>query len=403
MLSSQAMQKDCPFYAFINHDASCFLDSVIVALFVPLYGGYFDRNFLEQPPVQPDGHEAAWEQAHASPEWRLALQTELRHQVALLRGEQSEVAGWPCIPLRRVLEECPLTSVNPDGEPVHVNFGDNQQQSAVDFFRYLLAVFRVRDNVVVFQRSITLMRRRAATVAANGDLHILSAIWNEHASSARKWDSTNAEHLMDPSERNAILQDVTGWTVMLENKAGDRRRIGCAESGTIFPCQMTLEDKAQASVPIERELVPHVETVGGNGYTGDLCAKINAVRLLQVPVLIFEVSRKVMVFQGGRVQHTKVQTRVDYGDIYGQEYVLGVHNQMYALEAVICHIGNAHGGHYVAFVQEEASSGEKQWFFYDDFSSGKLVPLDVTQIETHHGAPSMYGELFLYTPLTRDM
>jgi hypothetical protein len=387
--------SDVAFFAFVNHRASCFMDALLVALFVPMFDGFFDRNILEASVDASDGQETPWEVNYATCQWRASVQHALRQEVGLLRGAQSETSGWVCSNFRNWLRQCPFVSA----EGVHVNFADGSQQSAVDLFRYMLAVCFVRDDVVRFQRSTTLMQRRMETLAAGGDLAQLTGIWRAHNSTTQIWDHRNAHTLPDESERTTILNDATHQSVQLQNAHGDVRKIGPPETTAIFLCQMTLEDQRVGLVPIERELVPHVEVVDSEGYTGSVQSKINAIRIIAAPVLAIEVSRKVQSYAPGVApMNVKISVPVSYGYLQDDDWVLQVHGILFALRSVVCHIGTSDGGHYVAFVQEQDADGGKQWFFYDDFGTGRLVPISPAELEHHVACPSKFGELFFYSP-----
>jgi hypothetical protein len=230
--------------------------------------------------------------------------------------------------------------------------------------------------------------------AAAANLGILADLWTT-SKVAKKWTAANFADLEDESERVVLQRDASGKAMVIENVHGDRRRIAAPETASIFLCQMTLSDKDTEQVRIDRELLPHAETVGGEGYTGDIAAKITAARLLHSPLLMFDVARKVVFYDEQRRQHmqTKVTTPVYYGDAQSGDVVFAVCGSKFVLTAVVCHVGTSVGGHYVAYVRSESSG----WHFYDDVH-GHVTPVS-DGLESHSCAPSRCGELFFYSPM----
>lgn len=358
-------------FAFINFQASCYIDAVLVALFLPSYNSYFNTMFFG--PLSPSNGLT------------LALFNEMEHL-------KIASTGWKCQMFRR---ELMLSSSD---------FSNNSPHSAVDFLRHLFGSCAIRDTLSTFQTSTTLIRRREETVDIKDDLRELVNVWMVTPIS-HKWNHMNAETLTDEadvSERTMLLRDATQTSFLLQNIHGDRRRINPPETSSIFLCQLsTDDDDVTKRVMISRQLLPHLESTGDD-YEGQVLVKINATRLLSCPVLIIEVARLVTFFDARkrRVVQQKQNATVDYGvfDSVLREWVLNIFGKYYRLVAVVCHLGaNTSNGHYVTFVE----NSDLQWYFYDDRTpSGKLLPVHAESLESSDTLPhpSTTGELFFYVP-----
>jgi ubiquitin C-terminal hydrolase len=375
-----------PWFGFENHHASCFLDSVLVALFGARHHDVIE-DLLLHPTLDNTGADTDLDAPLA---WRQNVQRALAEEVDLLN--QSRSSGHACTTFRQLLAAVPRRTISSaTGETVVINFAAAQQQSAVDFLHYLFDALCARNKLANVQYSTTFMLRRAELEDAS--LQDLASRWKA-SPIVKRFTSANAAALEDKSERAALLQDKSGKACIVENSAGDRRRITAPESVTLFSCHLTANDKGVPEVSIIRELEPHVEHMSSiEGYTGPLYAKMLACHVLSAPLLIIEVSRKVHVSR-------KLDTRVAYGDIDMGHVVLQLHGQRYALNAVVCHVGNATGGHYVAFVCND----DDEWYFYDDaHRGGELLrlPNGVHNLEQMGAAcPALSGELFFYSPLS---
>lgn len=366
-------------YGFVNYNSSCYLDVVLVALFAPHHNGVFDRLLLHQLPStleRSDGQEAAWERK-VEPGWRTQVQSELLKLVTLLRS--GECHGSTVASMRALL----LGPAVPDAS---LNFGGCEEQSAVDFLRYLLTIFRVRDALVEFQQSDTLFTRRAPVKHAGTHINKLLQQWTR-APITHKWTRANADTCPDADTRMQLLRDTSGETVVLANAEGDTRHIGQRQRASMFLCQLTAADESHV-VRIDRDVAPHADVLDTEGYNGLYATKLVATRLFDTPVLIFEVARKVFTVHSNTVVEHKVTTPVYYADASGQ---LVVSDKLFQLSAVICHVGHASSGHYIAFVRVHPGT----WCLYDDASANGAL----TAVDTLEPAASTMGELFFYTPL----
>lgn len=359
------------------------MDSVLVALFAARH-----HQFFEETLVQRELTEAVCarnRQGIVAPlRWRQALQHALRYEVRLLTEPRD--SGHVCNVFRQMLAAVPLrTSSAATGDEVIINFAAAQQQSAVDFLHYLFDVLCAQDEFATVQHSTTFMKRRAELVDA--PLSKLAVQWKLHPV-VKRFTADNAAELEDPSERAALEQDKSGKACIVENAAGDRRRISAPESAPLVSCHLTTADTDV--VDITRELQPQAEYMDDiDGYTGPIFVKMIACRVTKAPVLIFDVSRKVDGLQ-------KLETPVNYGMVEEGNIVLDLHGVNYKLNAVVCHVGSATDGHYVAFVCGETG----HWFFYDDAHRGGQMlrlPKGVHDLERMGAAsPSISGELFFY-------
>jgi hypothetical protein len=373
-------------FGFANDGTSCFMDAVVIALFAPEYNQFFDLLLLsleaEQHLQQGDGKESGWERG-VSVAWRLDVQTYLRQYVTALRHTRtsnappvpSHLAEWRSL-FRRV-----PTSEN--------NFGDTRtHQSAVDFLRYLFAVFQVRDGLVDYQLSTTLLQKRpqveAACALPEQSVSELVRLWMS-APVVSKYDKHNAHLCPDESERSALLSDVDENAFMLTNAKGDVRRVGAVECASIFLCHLTPEDANEQSVRIDRDLLPHIQVLTHQAsYQGGVAVKITATRLVDAPVLIFEVSRKIIQMRGGSVQEFKLPTPVQFVD---SGNTLRLHGMSFELRAVVCHEGDTESGHYTAYVWDEGG-----WWCYNDAAHvGKFMRAGDMEL-----AARQSGELFFY-------
>lgn len=358
-------------FAFINFQASCYIDAVLVALFLPSYNNYF-TTMLFGP-------------LSANTSLTRALFNEMEHFKIARRG-------WKCQAFRR---ELMLSAAE---------FSNHSPHSAVDFVRHLFASCAIRDTLTTFQTSTTLMKRREETVDIKDDLKQLVNVWMVTPIS-HKWNHANADTLTsaeDVGERTMFMRDATQTSFLLQNIHGDRRRINPPETSSIFLCQLSADDDdVTKRVLISRQLLPHLESTGDD-YEGEVLVKINATRLLSCPVLIIEVARLVTFFDARtrRTVRQKQNATVDYGvfDFVLREWVLNIFGKYYRLVAVVCHLGaNTSNGHYVTF----AENSESQWYFHDDMTpGGKLLPMDAESLEssTTLPHPGTTGELFFYVP-----
>lgn len=378
-----------PVYAFLNWRHSCYMDSVLVAMFAPPLNHVFSRVMLHP--------KSDWDTRIAPVQWFTAFQHALVQEIQLLRGKQSETHGWRITEFRALMQHV----VSQNG----INFALPQQQSAIDFVRYLLHLFGLEDKLITMQRSTTFYKRRAAVEPPKRSVGELVRVWLS-SPVVKRWDASNAATLPDESERRSLEADTSGKAVLLENEEGDRRRVDAPEGATLMLCQLTAEDdQGTEQVSIARDVVPHVESIGGSGYTGPFSVKVMATRLMSCHVLIFEVARKIMFSDNGSWSERKSARSVHYGDYLGNEVILTIHGQRFMLQSVVCHVGSAQGGHYVAFVQETTTTGAHQWYFYDDaHPKGELQPLqtasDMERIMA--AAPSRTGELFFYVPMQHE-
>jgi hypothetical protein len=403
-------------FAFINSRASCYLDSLLVAMFVPAYGNFFDALFFpdassdDEVPRDLDAVElralrwALWEEVTRlrrggregdEPSVDAAPLTE-RLASPAPRGARGN--GWVNTKLRGALARY---ATRRNGGASIVDFSAPVAQSVVDCFKSLLALFHVTDAISRFQTSTTLMLRRPETVAAQTSLKKMVLLWI--SSPVRfKWDSTTA-HLLpacDACEAHTLRQDSSAF--LLENENGDRRRVTPAEVTSVFLCQLTLDDVSRECVEITRELQPHIEVIDSESYTGNVAFKMIATKMLRSPVLVMEVSRNVTQFVNGQILERKIMTPVTFGvfDPENARWSLRVHgiSAPYRLVAVVCHLGDTlSNGHYVAYVTRGNA-----WYFYDDTAPrGEMFGVDPSTFSARDGVPracpSIHGELFFYT------
>lgn len=363
------------------------MDSVLVALFCASHHDVVEKLLLNSA-LDVQASDAL---PGATPEWRGAVRTALANEVASLA--QSRSHGDTCFNFRHLLASVPRVTTTQLGDTVSLNFAAPMQQSAVDFLHYLFDALGGDDahrGTAQVQYSTTFMKRRSE-VEQSPSLGALADTWKRHPI-VKRYYATNADELEDASERAALQADRSGEACILENAAGDRRRISAPEMVVLFSCHFSAADSTSAQVHVLRDLQPQVEYMGDiEGYSGAWFAKMNACRVKHAPLLILEVSRKINA-------HIKLATPVFYGEVNGTDVVLRVDTSLYFLTAVVGHVGNAHGGHYNAFVR----SDEGKWYFYDDaMAGGKLLQLSgVETLERFpHSCPSIHGELFFYSPV----
>ena len=369
-------------HGFVNFQSSCFMDSVLVALFCADHASCFRRALLGS-----GGKTKPSRLPNATEEWQAAVRRALSNEVAML--SQSRTAGHPCVAFRALLRGVPRQTTTQFGDTVSINFASPQQQSAVDFLHYLFDALAPAKGMAEVQHSTTFVKRRPAVVQ-HPELPALVQAWKQHPVTAR-YTRDNAAQLDDESERAALLGDRSGEASIIENAAGDRRRISAPEQVVLFSCHLREDDRNAAVISILRDIEPQVEFMDRiEGYAGPWFAKLLACRVRRVAVLIVEVARKVTMAH-------KLDTPVMYGTEEGGQVVLHMERE-YVLTAVVCHVGTAMHGHYVAYVCGD--SGD--WYFYDDaLAEGKLllVPEGVSGLEANQLlAPSVHGELFFYVP-----
>lgn len=368
-------------FGFTNDGSSCFIDSVLVALFSADTGDAFLPAFFapKEKLAATDGKEATWERG-ASAEWRSAVQGQLYRYYRTLCNAWQDMS--PPTSLLTVADWRSLFLQVPTGDN---NFGVvGEMHSAVDFLRYLFAIFRIRDSLVRVQVSTTMYHHRDDVVAAGTDLNALSDLWISQAV-VGKYTHDTALMCPDAGEAQMLLTDRTGEAIVFQTEHGDLRRLGPVDSASIFLCHLTPADVNATSVRIDRELLPHADILNGQpDYAGTVSVKLTATRLVDAPVLIFEVSRKIQHVLHNRLVEFKLPTPVHYVDTDNKLFVLG---QTFELRSVVCHEGAADSGHYYAFVWKG-----NQWYKYDDAAfHGKFQP--VANIDT---AVKQSGELFFY-------
>lgn len=387
-------------FGYVNHHASCYMDSVLVALFVPPCTAWPDVFFSG---------------GGGGGGVRDALIAQLRVDMERLRRGGGTGAGdaWTCHEVRSALR---AFARHFPASTAGVDVQSNTPQSAVDFLQFLVRACGVdTQRVTQFQTSTTALTRRpgteAAAAAAAGGGSSISRLIREWMSvpTKTKWTRDNAHLLTDASERAALQKDARA--LLSENMEGDVRRVTPPESTCVFLCQLTSADtnaEAEADadanagpspINIARQLLPHIETIDAACYNGRVGWKIVAVRLLHAPLLVIEVSRNVTMFSTAtttpRVQ--KVTTPVSFGvfDVASQQWLLRVHDKVFGLVAVVCHVGGAGGGgHYVSYVR--AATG---WLFYDDTTPrGEMVPVTASfrGLPPRFPRPAVEGELFFY-------
>lgn len=367
-------------FAFTNTGASCYMDSLLVALFYPeAHRPLYNECILNPTPRKPMDILETWELQSNDHLKQLALDA-LRRNVARLQAHPTE--GWPLVDVRNALTVIPYR----DG----INFGLAGQQSAVDFLRFLFTLCNVRDSLVNFQVSTTLYQSRPQVDARMSSPGALLQLW---AKSARKekYSHANAHACTDASERFALERDETNVASYSVNEHGDMRRISAVQQTSVFLCHLTALD---TEALICRDLLPIIEQPE-SGYTGKTSARLHAHRLIDAPVLIFEVSRRVYTPEG--TEH-KSTARVNYGVVTedNAHVLLNVHDKTYALQAIVCHYGTSTSGHYIAFVQGQPG----EWHVYDDALSPQMFRLENNAASLEHvGTPSLNGELFFYVPV----
>lgn len=362
------------------------MDSVLVALFCASHRDV-SAKLLLNPALDLHPTTAL---PGATPDWRTAVRGALANEVASLF--QSRAHGESCFNFRHLLNSVPRVTTTHLGDTISLNFGAPMQQSAVDFLHYLFDALGGDDahrGTAEVQFSTTFMKKRAEVEQAPS-LPELAATWKRHPI-VKRFYAANAGQLDDASERAALESDKSGEACILENSAGDRRRIGAPEKVVLFSCHFSVADKRGEVVSILRDLQPQVEYMNDiDGYTGPWFAKMNACRIKSAPLLILEVCRKINA-------HIKLNTPVDYGAVDGDKVVLRVDTTLFYLTAIVGHVGNAQNGHYNAFIRND----EGTWYFYDDaFAGGKMIQLsDILALERFpHSRPSIHGELFFYSP-----
>lgn len=364
-------------YGFVNDGASCFLDSLLVALFAP--SRFFHEHLLSREVrerlASPDGQESNWESS-ASADWRDSVFTQLALAASQVDGRQQGSLRS----LRALFRRVPMNDAN---------FGTMDHQSAVDALRYILHILRVRDRVVKFQQSVTLFTARAEVMAAQQDVGALVRLWLSSPVVARFTRDT-AHLCPDADEREALQSDATGQAYLLVNQVGDMRRVGAHEWASLFLCQLTPQDADSAEVSIDRELHPTVQVLAGQeGYDGAVATKIVATRLLHAPVLLIEVTRKMVMIKHNRLVEFKLPTPVKYGETQADQSVtLRVFGKTFLLKSVVCHLGDTESGHYITYVWLDG-----QWWQYNDAAyNGKYIPGNAT-LDAH---ARQSGELFVY-------
>jgi hypothetical protein len=322
--------------------------------------------------------------------------------------------GWVATALRLFLRQMSLHARHQSSDAQAAFFQNLHPQSAVDFLRHLLDMLCVGDSICTFQTSTTLMTRRLETEQNKENMVNLVRIWMQ-TPICQRWSSTNA-HLLtgedEASERTALQKDASGTAALVINTSGDRRRISPPEKTSIFLCQLTANTASEKGrVLIYKELVPHLEVLGDPscGYAGNITTKILATKILDAPMIIFEVSRLVTDYDTVRQQvvETKIRTPVNFGefDQESQEWRIKICSRFYSLVAVVCHLGSSvHNGHYVAYAKHE---DDESWYFHDDtIRNGELIRTMVKDFESPGSqlpAPSLCGEIFFYVPCKVDV
>ncbi|MCH9715863.1 MAG: ubiquitin carboxyl-terminal hydrolase, partial [Gammaproteobacteria bacterium] len=311
----------------VNHGNSCYKDSVLVALFYASGAKAFFKQALLQQPFKDDATDEEWE-CTIDNNWRNQLREHL-----LYLFQHPETSSL----LNPLLTQCPY--VTRDGDEEHcVDFGQHEQQSAVDFMRYLFHVLKLKDNVCHHRRSTTMIHRHPDIL--NTKLSTLCNWWTQHASDIEVFDPSTAFQLPDQEDAQQLHKQPSDAVLLYNHRTRDKRWITSEESVAMFLCQLTFQDQGR-TVDIARHIKPHVETLNVEGYRGPLLAKLHAVQVNTElsPVLIFEVSRNI--------GPCKVLANIDFGTQTDGQWVLDLDTNTYALTAIICHRGRQDAGHYV--------------------------------------------------------
>ena len=408
------LQQPVLFYGPINDGNSCYMDSILVALFVPYHNGYFNNLFSTRIEDTTAGI-TRWEIQQsdtATLEWKNAVQASLRVEATRMRDITRNTV-WSLRSFRKQFASCKFAVANEFGHMQPVDFSTNQQQSALDFIRYLFHILGVRDNICVYQQSTTLFDRRPL-FSQHTTLHDLTTAWQIASCAGNVTYTPETAHMMhDPDEAQALHHAPSGTRYII-NSTGDRMRISADETSAIMLCQMTAADLYSGPVSLTRHIEPHIEIIEtDSSYVGTLFAKMHSTHIdvTQTHVLLFEVSRNI-----GNI---KVETPVYFGQLCGNSWNLYLQNRTFQLSAVVCHGGTTTAGHYVSFVYVSMESSTKnpipdsttnansisnhskdehQWCFYDDLT-GHGLPVTPENMMNHAYSPSQYGELFIYTLL----
>jgi ubiquitin C-terminal hydrolase len=86
----------------------------------------------------------------------------------------------------------------------------------------------------------------------------------------------------------------------------------------------------------------------------------------------------------------KLPTPINYGqvDTHSRAVMLTLFGAVYQLKSVVCHLGSAESGHYIAYVWRDDA-----WWHYDDTAhNGKMVAGGAS-FDTH---VKQAGELYFY-------
>lgn len=385
-------------FGFINSNSSCYMDSVLAALLLPDYGDIVKHAL--QPLSDDQGGNLSRSSFNNTNHLKRRLLDERHHFLAARHG-------WVASSLRLFLQQMSSHSRASTGDARAAFFQSSRPQSAVDFLRHLLDMLCIGDSICTFQTSTTLMTRRPETEQHKGDMVNLVRLWMQ-TPICQRWNSANAHLLTDPDdvcERKALQNDTSSTAALVINTSGDRRRISPPERTSIFLCQLTPTTPTDKNrVLIYKQLVPHLEIVGdpSDGYMGNITSKLLATKLIDAPLLIFEVSRLVTDFDPVRRQvvETKVVTPVNFGDFNekSQQWQIKICSKWYHLVAVVCHLGSSvSDGHYVAFVKHE---DDDCWYFHDDtLRNGELIKVFSKDLTASNlPPPHLCGELFFYVP-----
>lgn len=355
-----------------NFENSCFMDSVFVALFFPIYSNFFLQYLHPQTPV---GKLTEWEEQapKATKQWRDAFRYRIRKAVVQLHEPENR-EQWNLMQWRRLMPHCIY-------QPGNINFNANRPRSAVDFLRYLFHIIGVRDTLCSYQTSTTFIKKCPETEQGLNS-EGLFLLWHSRFNEAVGYEKEDWQLLEDPDDREMLMSAPEGTTHIV-NPWGDRQTISAVEHSSVFLCQLETED---STVSITRPFEVNI-TYTPEDYDGDVYAQFEVSRFTNAPIVCIEVSRNL-----GPV---KMDASVYFGDYEGGEWELDIMDTPYRLMAVVCHVGPPGGGHYVSFVRSNNNGGSPTWHYYDDIVGQSLVVEGHTMLE-HPSNPQQHGELFIY-------
>ena len=329
--------------AFQHQNNSCFIDSLLVALFVPVY----TNDVFAQ----------------------LVANGEIKHSQVLhpvvqnVRQSVMHSTTHPCIDL--FVAQLP-----------HYMNG-NAPQSAVDLYDYLVGhtnFIQLREHTISFHKNRHVPPTRMASE--------INDWWDTECIHTYTGDTIAKQLRHFPGDKDDIHALLNDDSLLLSYTLdGDVRRSNISKTHQIL-CNVSGSGAQNTHYFIGDDIKPRFIRRGGDVGCQRTLWMFSHINPVENPVLVFSVNRS----DNSRLSKRR---KLFYGDVVSNnDIVIQLEPKTYYfLVAVVCLVH----GHYVTFFR-----WNHEWFYYDDMAPS-ITRVDKNNMEVHQTPPSKYGEMFFYT------